>query len=104
MTTTLARPTRTSTTAVTAEPTPWVSPSELAGRRRGRAEQLAARVGGDRARLEAIRARLLDRLHRASDDVRATDELRIVDLALAITPRPLGAWAWQERVRETGGS
>jgi hypothetical protein len=93
------RPTPTTTATKAATPTHLALSTELAGLRRRRAEQLVARVGGDRARLEAIRKQLLDRLHRASDDFAATDELRIVDLALVIAPRPRGLWAWQDRER-----
>ncbi len=67
--------------------------------RRRRAEALAAIAGGDREALETLRAKLLGRLHRASDDFKATDDLRVVELALSLIPRPEGLWAWQERER-----
>jgi hypothetical protein len=44
-----------------------------------------------------MRSRYLHRLHRASDDFEATEGLRVVEAALALVPRPLGIWAWQER-------
>ena len=74
--------------------------AEQAASRRKRAAELVAATGGDRTRLKARRARLLDRLHRASDDVAATDDLRIVDLALSRSPSPEGLWAWQRREHE----
>jgi hypothetical protein len=65
-------------------------------KRRRKAEALVAR-GGGREPLEELRSRYLHRLHRASDDFEATEELRMVEVALAQVPRPLGVWAWQHR-------
>lgn len=70
--------------------------AERAALRHERAERLAASAAGDRQPLEDLRARYLHRLHRASDDFPATEGLRTVELALRMTPRPEGRWAWQQ--------
>jgi hypothetical protein len=56
--------------------------------RRRRAERLVAAVGGDRDCLERVRSAYLRRLHRASDDFRATAGLRVVEAALWLIPWP----------------
>jgi hypothetical protein len=81
------------------------SAADLAARRRQQAERLAARVGGDRRELDALRRRLSDRLHRAPDDTAATAALRVVHLALTLVPRPDGLWAWHHReIGEASGA
>ena len=62
--------------------------------RRREAERLVAAAGDDRQVLEAVQAGFLRRLHRASDDFKATEGLRVVDLALSLMPRPEGAWKY----------
>lgn len=75
------------------------SVEDRASERRRRAELLAAAADGDRQQLEDLRSGYLRRLHRASDDFEATEGLRTVELALSMTPRPEGLWAWQRRER-----
>jgi hypothetical protein len=67
--------------------------------RRHRAEALVDLVGRDRSQLEALRSRYLERLHRASDDFAATEDLRIVEHALVLVPGTHADSAWQDRVR-----
>jgi hypothetical protein len=76
------------------------SVEDRAAQRRARAESLAAAAGGDRQQLENLRSDYLRRLHRTSDDFDATEGLRTVGLALSMTPRPEGLWAWQRRGRD----
>jgi hypothetical protein len=73
---------------------------DRAAERRSRAELLAASADGDRQQLEDLRSDYLRRLHRTSDDFEATEGLRTVELALSMTPRPEGLWAWQRRERD----
>jgi hypothetical protein len=67
--------------------------------RRQQAEALVASTDGDRSALERLRREYLRRLRRASDDLAATEGLRIVDLALASVPPLHPDSAWQARVR-----
>jgi hypothetical protein len=76
------------------------SVEDRAALRRARAESLAAAADGDRQQLEDLRSEYLHRLHRTSGDFDATEGLRTVELALSMTPRPEGLWAWQRRERD----
>lgn len=76
------------------------SVEDRAVERRRRAELLTAAAHGDRQQLEDLRAGYLRRLHRTSDDFEAIEGLRTVELALSMTPRPEGLWAWQRRGRD----
>jgi hypothetical protein len=58
---------------------------EPAAELRRRTELLVAALNGDRERLFELRSLLLLRLHRASDDFGATEGLRVVERALAMT-------------------
>jgi hypothetical protein len=64
--------------------------------RRRQAEQLVAAAGDQRQALEAVQAGFLRRLHQASDDFKATEGLRVVDLALSLMPRPEGPWSYPQ--------
>jgi hypothetical protein len=77
-----------------------LSVEDRAAQRRARAESLAAAADGDRQQLEDLRSDYLRRLHRTSADFDATEGLRTVELALSMTPRPEGLWAWQRRERD----
>lgn len=68
--------------------------ADPAAERRRQADKLVAAVGHARQDLEAVQAGFLRRLHLASNDFRATEGLRVVDLALARMPRPEGAWSY----------
>lgn len=65
--------------------------------RRRLADMLAVAAGHRREPLEELRAGLLRRLHRASDDFAATAGLRVTEAALALVPRPEGVWAGGQR-------
>jgi hypothetical protein len=67
--------------------------------RRGQAKALVDLTASDRSQLEDLRSRALDRLHRASDDFAATEDLRTVEQALALVPGTHEDSAWQDRVR-----
>jgi hypothetical protein len=116
MTTTLQRPARTSAGADLKPAAPELAQLE---ERRGpthieqthettdrvverhrRARQLVALADGSRRRLEDLHVRLLRRLHRTSSDFEGTEALLTVELALSMTPRPEGVWAWQRREQE----
>lgn len=74
-----------------------------AASKRREAEQLVATVGGRRSLLERLRSRFLRRLHRASDDLEATEGLRVAEAALSLMPRPAEPWAGQVRGRRRRG-
>jgi hypothetical protein len=71
--------------------------NDQAAERHRRAQQLAALAHGDREPLEKVRAQLLRRLHRTGSDFDATEGLRTVELALSMTPRPVGDRTWPRR-------
>ena len=75
---------------------------DRAEQRHRQAKQLAVLVDGDREPLEELRARFQRRLHRASDDFDASEQLRTVELALSMTPRLAGPLTWQRRERRRG--
>ncbi len=66
-------------------PTRGVDPG---AERRQRAEKLIAALDGHRERFFELQSLYILRLHRASDDFRATEGLRVVESAIAmIAPR-----------------
>jgi hypothetical protein len=73
--------------------------ADRAAARHGRAKELAALADDDRAALEELRLRFQRRIHRRSDDFDAAEELRTVELALSMTPRPEGLYSWQRLER-----
>jgi hypothetical protein len=79
---------------------PGAEAVDRAAERHRRAEQLAALANGDREPLENLRARYLRHLHRTGSDFDAIEGLRTVEVALSMTPRPEGPWAWQRRERD----
>jgi hypothetical protein len=68
------------------------TPDPVAERHR-RAERLVDLAGGQRRPLEAVRTRIVERLHQPGPDFAATEALRTVEVALSAVPRP------EERVR-----
>jgi hypothetical protein len=62
-------------------PTPSTDPEEERWRR---ARLLLAAIDGDRERLFELQSLFLLRLHRASDDLGASEGLRVVEAAIAI--------------------
>jgi hypothetical protein len=69
-----------------------------ADERAHRARILAALAGGRRRLLQQMRADYLKRLHRRSDDLGATEGLRVVEDALRLLPRVEGPEAAQGRI------
>ena len=61
------------------------------------AEELVNLAAGRREPLEQLRSDYLRLLHGASDDLAATEALRVVEAALRLIPRPAGIYAWQRR-------
>jgi hypothetical protein len=81
-----ARTRRRERTAAIEHRAPFLSPRPGNGRRD---------ATGERARLEAVRRDLQERLHGRSDDFEATIRLRAVEDAIAALPARDGTWRWQ---------
>jgi hypothetical protein len=65
--------------------------------RRHQVEALVHVADGRRELLEALRLRFQGRLHAASDDLEATEGLRVVEAALALVARPDEEFWGQQR-------
>jgi hypothetical protein len=73
------------------------SPDDDSDARLHQAEELVNLADGRREPLERLRSDYLRLLHAASDDLAATEALRVVEAALRLIPRPAGNYAWQRR-------
>ena len=81
-------------------------PDDDSDARLHQAEELVNLAAGRREPLEQLRSDYLRLLHGSSDDLAATEALRVVEAALRLIPRPAGIYArqrrWQHRTDQSG--